>query len=225
MKKVLVVAAHPDDEILGCGGTIAKLSNSGSHVHILIVAEGITSRDKSRNKDMREKDLAFLQDCGRKASKILGVKNMSFLNYPDNRLDGVEILDITKDIETCIQKIKPDTIFTHYEHDMNYDHTIVSKATLTACRPLPNTTIKNLIQFEVLSSTNYNPLSNFRPNLFVNIEKTIKLKNKALSYYKSEMRRWPHSRSITASNSLSMYRGTSAGVKYAEAFRILRQTV
>jgi len=223
MKNILVIAAHPDDEVLGCGGTMARLSKKGSLVNILIVAEGITSRDKERDIKKRSKGILKLRRDARSSAKVLGAKSINFLDYPDNRLDTVPLLDIVKDIELFIKKFKPDVVFTHSENDMNIDHSIVSRASLTACRPLPNSTVKKVYVFEVLSSTEYNPYSTFQPNYFVNIEKVINKKVNALKKYKSEMRASPHPRSIKASKDLASLRGSGVGLKYVEAFRLLRE--
>jgi len=223
MKNILVIAAHPDDEVLGCGGTMARLSKKGSLINILIVAEGITSRDRERDIKKRSNDLLKLRMDARSSAKVLGAKSINFLDYPDNRLDTVPLLDIVKNIELFIKKFKPDVVFTHSENDMNIDHSIVSRASLTACRPVPNLTVKKVYAFEVLSSTEYNPYSTFQPNYFVNIEEVINKKINALQKYKSEMRASPHPRSIIASKNLASLRGSVVGLKYAEAFRLLRE--
>jgi LmbE family N-acetylglucosaminyl deacetylase len=223
MKNILVIAAHPDDEVLGCGGTMARLSKKGSLINILIVAEGITSRDRERDIKKRSNDLLKLRMDARSSAKVLGAKSINFLDYPDNRLDTVPLLDIVKNIELYIKKFKPDVVFTHSENDMNIDHSIVSRASLTACRPVPNLTVKKVYAFEVLSSTEYNPYSTFQPNYFVNIEEVINKKINALQKYKSEMRASPHPRSIIASKNLASLRGSVVGLKYAEAFRLLRE--
>ena len=223
MKKILVIAAHPDDEVLGCGGTMARLSKEGYIINILIVAEGITSRDKDRNVKAKTKDILKLRNAARSSAKVLGARSINFLDHPDNRLDTVPLLDIVKDIESSIKKFKPDIVFTHSENDMNIDHSIVNRATLTACRPLPNSIVKKLYAFEVLSSTEYNPYSKFQPNYFVNIEKFMDKKINALKKYKSEMRQSPHPRSTKISKDLASLRGSAVGLKYVEAFRLLRE--
>ena len=223
MKKILVIAAHPDDEVLGCGGTMARLSKEGYIINILIVAEGITSRDKDRNVKAKTKDILKLRNAARSSAKVLGARSINFLDHPDNRLDTVPLLDIVKDIESSIKKFKPDIVFTHSEDDMNIDHSIVNRATLTACRPLPNSIVKKLYAFEVLSYTEYNPYSKFQPNYFVNIEKFMDKKINALKKYKSEMRQSPHPRSTKISKDLASLRGSAVGLKYVEAFRLLRE--
>ena len=223
MKNVLVIAAHPDDEILGCGGTIARLSKQGSTVNILILAEGITSRDKVRNRSKRQNQIENLRKQGKLASKDVGAKSITFLDYPDNRIDTVPLLNIVKDIEENILKFKPDTIFTHFDNDMNIDHTITNKATLTAARPKPGSKVKKIYAYEIMSSTYYNPSANFIPNFHVNIDKFIKIKLRALKRYKGEMEKFPHPRSLEAITALSKFRGSNIGFNNAESFKLLRE--
>ena len=223
MKNILVIAAHPDDEILGCGGTIARLSKQGSIVNILILAEGITSRDKVRDRSKRENQIESLRKQGKLASKDVGAKSITFLDYPDNRMDTVPLLNIVKDIEKNILKFKPDTIFTHFDNDMNIDHTITNKATLTAARPKPGSRVKKIYAYEIMSSTYYNPAANFIPNFHVNIDKFIRIKLQALKRYKGEMEKFPHPRSLEAISALSKFRGSNIGFNNAESFKLLRE--
>ena len=141
-QKILVVVAHPDDEILGCGGTIVKHTLNGDEVHVIIMAEGITSRDNTRNIDFRNDELETLHKRTRQASKIMGVKSVKLYNFPDNRMDSIDLLDIIKMIETTIKKIKPDVVYTHHAGDVNIDHKITHDAVITACRPLPEQSVK-----------------------------------------------------------------------------------
>ena len=135
--KYLIIAAHPDDEVLGCGGSIAKWTNLGNEVHVLIVAEGATSRDNSRDKNARKKDLLTLSDAAIRASKILGVVSINFLKFPDNRMDSIDLLDVVKSIEEYIEDLNPEVIVTHHSNDLNIDHRIIHQAVITACRPQP----------------------------------------------------------------------------------------
>ena len=121
----LIVAAHPDDEVLGCGGSIAKWSNNGHNVNVLIMAEGATSRDKNRNRNSRKKDLSDLFKSAKKANNILGVKSLTLLDFPDNRMDSLDLLDIVKVVESHIAKLKPDVVVTHHSNDLNIDHQII----------------------------------------------------------------------------------------------------
>ena len=225
-EKILIVAAHPDDEVLGCGGSVAKWSKKGYDVNILIMAEGITSRDDSRDRTSRKNELNHLEAVSKKCSSLLGVKNLKLLQYPDNRMDSVDLLNVCKSIEEHIQFIKPNTIVTHYSNDLNIDHQIIHKAVLTACRPQLSNSIKKILCFETPSSTEWETNSkgvSFSPNWYEDISETLSLKIEALNIYKKEMRDWPHARSIKAINYLARWRGSNVGVEAAEAFMLIRK--
>ena len=151
-KKVLVIAAHADDDALGCGGTLAKLASQGYEIHAIYFTDGVSARKK--DKDLEKKILSRKKDSV-KASKILGIKTIKNFSYPDNQLDTVPLLKITRNIEKVISTIKPDILFTHYENDLNIDHQIISKAVITATRPTPKSKIKKIFLFETLSSTEW----------------------------------------------------------------------
>ena len=223
---ILIIAAHPDDEVLGCGGSMVKWSKSGNHVHVLIMAEGATSRDRSRNKISRQIELSHLAQSAKKAGKILGVQSVELLDYPDNRMDSVDLLDVIKTIEKYIEKLKPEVVVTHHLGDLNLDHQIIHQAVMTACRPQPGHPVKCILSFEVSSSTEWQApivINPFVPNLFENISETLELKIKALEAYDSEMREWPHARSSKAVEHLARWRGASVGVEAAETFMLLRE--
>ena len=223
---ILVVAAHPDDEVLGCGASIAKWVKNGDEVKILIMAEGITSRDITRNLDSRSEELSDLKKSAINASEVLGVKSVQLLSYPDNRMDSVDLLDIVKDIETYIHETKPQVVITHHPSDLNIDHQITFQATLTACRPLPRSLVKRILCFEILSSTEWQvPFSNnvFIPTWYEDITNTFSSKINALKCYKDELNKWPHPRSFEAVESLARMRGSSVGVDMAEAFALVRE--
>ena len=228
MKTILVIAAHPDDEVLGCGGSIAKHVHDGDEVHVLILAEGVTSRDDTRDREGREKDITKLKDMANEAHKILGTSSTKLLDFPDNRMDSVDLLDVIKVIENEINEINPEIIYTHHSNDLNVDHRITHQAVLTACRPYPDQSVKKIYCFEVPSSTEWQtPISvpPFIPNTFVDISSTIDNKLEALKAYESEMKPWPHSRSIKAVEYLARWRGASAGFEAAEAFSLSRNLV
>ena len=222
---ILVIAAHPDDEILGCGGTIAKHTQNGDQVHVLILAEGSTSRDLQRDRGKHQTELSALETAAHQASQILGVTSINFEKLPDNRLDSLDLLDIIKTIEKYIDRIQPNIIYTHHYGDLNIDHQIVHKAVITATRPLPNTCVKTVLCFEVPSSTEWqfsDQSLKFNPNWFVDISDTLNLKLKALEAYASEMRPYPHPRSYQNVESLAKWRGATAGVGAAESFTLIR---
>ena len=143
MKKILVIAAHPDDEVLGAGGVIAKSSSDGHEVHVLIVAEGLTSRGQAD-----KKDLSNLHGAAQKAGEILGAKSVELLTLPDNRLDSIDLLDLIKPIEERIDSLSPHTVYTHHSHDVNIDHKLIQQAVITATRPVPSQPVKELFYFE-----------------------------------------------------------------------------
>ncbi|WP_037353031.1 PIG-L deacetylase family protein [Selenomonas sp. FC4001] len=223
--KVLVVAAHPDDEVLGCGGTILRHVANGDEVHIMIMAEGLTSRDNQRDVGLRQGELSELHRNAHKVSELLGAKKLTLLDFPDNRMDSVELLDVVKQIEAEVDNFCPDIVYTHHAGDVNIDHLITHNAVVTACRPLPGNTVKELYFFETLSSTEWQiPTGDkiFMPQMYVNIDKHLDKKIKALHLYESEMRKYPHSRSYEAVEILSKLRGFSVGIEYAEAFMVGR---
>ena len=223
-KKILVVASHPDDEILGCGGTIAKLSKSGNIVKTMILTKGISSRfDSNKNEIIKLQDK--LNKSSKAANKVIGVKNLKFFDLPDNQFDNNSLLSLTKVIEKEIKNFKPNIIFTHFINDLNIDHQYTSRAVLTAARPQTKNSVDQILFFEINSSTDYQINSNglqFMPNYFVDISKTVKLKKKALEIYKSEMKKYPHSRSVKAILNKNISIGNSIGLGSCEAFQIAR---
>ena len=220
MKKILVVAAHPDDETLGCGGTLKKLS-SKFDISVCFLTSGVESRNN--NKKIIISNQKKLISDSKIATKILGCKNQIYLDLKDNELDKYSLLTIVKKIENLILTIKPQIIFTHFPNDLNIDHFITSKATVTASRPIKNNSfIKKIIFFETLSSSEWTIKERFNPNLYVDISKQIKYKIKAFKNYKSEIRKFPHPRSVKAIIALSNLRGSEVSITHAEAFQVFR---
>ena len=227
-KSVLVVAAHPDDEVLGCGATMARHVARGDSVHVLILAEGITSRNLKRGRRHESNALTDLSRCAKNANKILGVTSLVLERYPDNRLDSIDRLDIIKTIEKHIAKIRPRVIYTHHGADLNIDHRRVHEAVITACRPLPGHPTKEILFFEIPSSTEWQTPTQsnaFLPNWFVDVTDTLKLKLTALNAYAPELRAFPHPRSLKAVEHLARWRGANIGVQAAEAFMLGRKLV
>ena len=218
-----MIAAHPDDEILGCGATMAKHVQAGDEVSVLIMAEGITSRDQEYDRDARSDEISELAKTAIAANQVLGVESITLNNFPDNRMDSVDRLDIVKTVEEFIKEQKPDIIYTHYMCDLNIDHRRVHEAVTTACRPQPGLGIKTLLFFEVASSTEWQIPNNFSANWFVDVTETLDIKLKALEIYQSEMRPYPHARSIKAVAHLAHWRGASVGVAAAESFVLGRK--
>ena len=225
MSRILVVAAHPDDEVLGCGGTIARHSDAGDQVQLLIVAEGATSRQQHRNRDEALEELSALARSAQHAGAILGVKGVELLDLPDNRIDSLDRLDLIKRIEERIEHYQPQVVYTHHAGDVNVDHRLLHEAVVTACRPTPGQPVRRLLSFEVASSSEWQPpgsAPSFHPNWFVDISAQWLRKREALVAYSSEMRPWPHARSIEALEHLARWRGAQVGMEAAEAFCLLR---
>ena len=214
-ERVLVVCAHADDEVLMAGGSIAKHTSSGDDVHILIIADGVSSRTGTFDRNEFNARLAMAS----KASDVLGC-NGEVLDLPDNKLDTVPALDIIKKIEAVMEKVKPTIVYTHWPKDMNIDHRIVSECTQIACRPAPGCTVKQILFGEVPSSTEW--AGGFCPNHFINITDTLSKKFEALACYEEEMRGGFHPRSIQSIGALAKIRGACIGVEAAEAFELCR---
>lgn len=225
MKKILVVVAHPDDEILACGATIAGLSAAGHECYTLILGEGKTSRLDSRDKEMVSDELDELSSEIKEANALIGVKKVFTCNFPDNRFDNVDLLDIIKEIEKIKVLVQPEIIYTHHSGDMNIDHQITHQAVLTATRPMAGECVKKIYACEVPSATEWNSYSHesvFIPNVFVDVSKTIDVKIDAMNKYKSELREFPHPRSLEYIKKLAEVNGAKVGLKYSENFRLVR---
>ena len=231
---VLIIAAHPDDEILGMGGTISKHTSQNDDVTIIYMATGITARrelsnDKYEIKNIPkitqkqwQKEINQLRIDAKKSAKLLSVKNVKFYDFPDNEMDGIQLLKVVKIIEKEIKETKPDRIYTNHYGDLNVDHKVVSNAVLTACRP-SGFLVKEILCFEVLSSTEWSYPYNFSPNYFSNIEKHLTKKVNAMKLFKSEIREFPHPRSSENIRNVAARWGSVCGFKAAEAFEMIRK--
>ena len=222
---ILVVAAHPDDEVLGCGGTIARLATEGHSVSILILGEGISARYD----DPKEADPALLKTLHAQAGKIgtfLGAKSVSLAKLPDNRFDIVPLLEIIKVIETHVERVKPDIVYTQHGGDLNIDHERTFRAVLTATRPMMGSSVKKIYAYEVRSSTEwafgqFSPA--FHPTTFCDISATLERKITAMEMYEGEARKFPHPRSSESLRATAQYWGSVAGLPAAEAFQLVRE--
>ncbi len=216
-KKILIVSAHPDDEVLGCGGTIFKLKKKNK-IKVIFLTNGVSARSKNKNNILRRK-----KEC-LNLFNYLKIEKPSFLNFPDNKLDQIPLLKVIKKIEKESKRFKPDIVFTHYENCLNIDHQIAYKATITAFRPKINNSVKSIFSYEILSSTDWavSQKKIFQPNYYINISNFIDKKIRAIKFYKSELRPYPHSRSVKAIKALAQVRGTSSGFKFAEGFVLVR---
>jgi LmbE family N-acetylglucosaminyl deacetylase len=219
MNSVLVIAAHADDESLGCAGTIAKHIAQGDNVEVIFMTNGVGARYSSSDRDAMMRASALEQ-----AMTVLGVKDYQCFDFPDNQMDSVPLLGIIKTIERVINKVLPNIIYTHFAHDLNIDHQITHQAVMTACRPIKGSSVKKIFSFEVLSSTEWNSPSQpaFVPQYIVNIDDFWDKKRQALQCYHEELRPFPHSRSLECIEAQAVLRGANYGFKKAEAFHIER---
>jgi LmbE family N-acetylglucosaminyl deacetylase len=221
---ILVVAAHPDDELLGCGGTVARLATEGHSVHLSILGEGITSRHKERAA-ADPATIKSLHSASQRVADLLGAKELSLHGLPDNRFDTVPLLDVIKIVEELVQGWRPDAIYTHHGGDLNIDHRVLSQAVLTATRPVGGHCVREIYMFEIPSSTEwtFQQLSPaFRPNVFVDISESLNVKLEGMRQYETEIRKFPHPRSSEALTAIAQRWGSVAGCKAAEAFELVR---
>lgn len=224
MRSVLVLAAHPDDEVLGCGGTIARLAAQGAAVNIAFLADGVSSRDAPDA--ALPASIEARRAAARNACALLGASGVSFGEFPDNCMDTVALLDVVKVVEGFLARHKPDTVLTHHAGDVNIDHRRVHEAVVAATRPLPGCPVKTVLCFEIPSSTEWQLAGSapaFVPNWYVDISATLPTKLAGLAAYAAELRAFPHPRSTQAVEHLARWRGASAGVEAAEAFVLGRQ--
>ncbi|HET8560609.1 MAG TPA: PIG-L deacetylase family protein [Marmoricola sp.] len=220
--RVLTVAAHPDDETLGAGGTMAWHTARGDTVWVCILSDGVTSRH----------DKVDLQaECARRACDTLGVDRLVMVGLPDQRLDTLCLLDVITPIERCIEELQPDVVLTHFPGDVNEDHRLVARATMVATRPVAGSPVRKVCAFEIPSSTDWAPPipgSIFAPNVFVDIEDTLETKLLAMKAYSathvSEVRPYPHPRSVEALTAYAQRHGVAAGLMAAEPFMLLRES-
>lgn len=215
---ILIVAAHPDDEVLGVGGTLIKHIKNGDQASVLVLSDGETSKDTKI-------DIQKRQNQAKKVSKLFGLSELIMKKLPDQKFDTIPLLDINKQIEEVVKKIKPDIVYTHCPTDLNLDHQITCQSVMTACRPQPGFSVKKILAFETLSSTEWqikDKANIFCPTEYVDITNFIDKKIEILKEYPDELRDFPHPRSIKGVEILAKYRGMEVGYNYAEAFQIIR---
>lgn len=226
-KKILVIVAHPDDELLGLGATMHKLiTDFGIQVHVIILGEGLTSRLDTRNTELWQNELKKHKENIKSAQEKIGYQTVSIYDFPDNRFDSVDLLDIIKVIEKEKQEFEPEVVFTHHGGDVNVDHQRTFEAVITACRPLQNEMVSTIITFETPSGTEWRSPSDpkhFLPNMFVSVTKdNLESKIKGMESYEFEKRPYPHPRSPEALRIQAQRWGVAIGVDFAEAFMIIR---
>ena len=229
MSNVLIVAAHPDDETLGMGGTILTHVQKGDKVYCLILADGISSRYYPlKRKSHQQNEIEQREYQAVKVSDLLHIEQIEFCSFPDQRLDTLPLLVITKSIEQMKADVLPNIVYTHFEYDLNLDHRVAYQATMTAFRPLPVNSFttypcSEIYSFEIPSSTEWSSVQ-FNPNIFVSLSlNQLTTKIEALKLYEDELRPYPHPRSIEAIIMRSRYWGSVCGHEYAEAFKLIRQ--
>ena len=226
-KKILIVVAHPDDELLGLGATMNRLiSEYNNSVHVVILGEGITSRSDNRDVKKWEDELLIHRNNIKQAQAAIGYSSVSIYDFPDNRFDTVALLDIIKVIEKEKANFKPEVIFTHHGGDVNVDHQRTFEAVITACRPMAHELVKTIITFETPSGTEWRASTDpkhFIPNLIIEIsEEGLKAKIDAMECYEFEKRTYPHPRSPEALRVVAQRWGVMTGTKLAEAFCLVR---
>ena len=215
--KVLVIAPHPDDEVLGCGGTMALHSKKGDEVYLCIVTKAYAPDWSEDFKKNRKREVA-------NANKILGIKKTYFLDFPTVKLDTIPQKELNDSIFKIVDKVKPEIVYIPHRGDLNKDHRLVFEAALVAVRPLADPKVRKVLSYETLSETEWGlPSVTFTPNVYVDILNTIKTKIEAMKAYESEMRQYPNPRSTEIIEILAKKRGSEAGVKFAEAFVLIRE--
>jgi N-acetylglucosamine malate deacetylase 1 len=218
--RILVVVAHPDDETLGAGGTVAKFAQRGSEVWVTVVCDGVTARHDEIDRQ---------KWCARRACEVLGVEKVTFCDLPDQRLDGLSLLDVIVPIERCVADMRPDVVLTHFAEDVNQDHGVVARATMVATRPTPGSSVRTVMCFETASSTEWAPPfggSTFAPSVYVDIGTTLETKVRAMSVYADthacELKPYPHPRSLEAVEVYAKRHGIAVGLEAAEPFMLVR---
>lgn len=217
-KKILVIAAHPDDEVLGCGGALLKHAANNDKILLLFATDGESSRRSGNKKILYRKKQAS------KVARIINAQTPVFLNFPDNQLDKINILKIAKIFANIVHRFKPNIIYTHHYNDLNIDHRLTFEATMIACRPLVESSVTEIYCFEILSSTGWRGISNlaFKPNVYVDIKDYIKKKIDLMKIYEKEIRPSPHPRSVESINAMAISRGSEVSLSYAESFELIR---
>lgn len=224
-EQVLVVAAHPDDEVLGCGGTIVRHVAAGDEVHIAILGEGITSRQAHRDPEEASTELEQLRQQAQRVAELLGAATIDLCGFPDNRFDTVPLLDLVKAVEQTITRVAPRMVYTHHAGDLNIDHRITFEAVLTACRPTPGQCVRTIYSFEVPSSTEWgSPTASnaFIPTVYVDVSEALDKKLEAMAVYDNEVPDYPHPRSIRAIELFARKNGLEVGLEAAERFCLIR---
>lgn len=225
---VTVIAAHPDDEVLGMGGTLARHRAMGDRVCILFLSDGVTGRDVVYDPVKRADEIAARRKAAEACAELIGVESVEFESYPNLRMDCESLLDVTQRIETRLEQWDAEIVYTHHSSDTNIDHRVTFDATLVACRPIPGRSIRSIRCFELGSSTDYSVPSlghPFEPNLFIDISDYLDIRRQMLEYYDFEMRAAPFPRSLEILDAHVTVRGSQVGLATAEAFMEIRRII
>ena len=220
---VLCIGAHPDDEVLGVGGTLARHAANGTDVRVCLLSDGVTSRYDEE--DSAREEIQQRRDRARQACETLGA-TVSLHGFPDNSFDTVPLLDIVQTIEAEIEEREPTVVYTHHYGDLNMDHELACRATVTATRPLADSGVERVLAFETLSATEWSvpePSNAFQPTAFVDVSDHLDTKLEALSVYERELREPPHPRTPETVRQNAEVWGTKAGLDAAEPFELLRE--
>jgi N-acetylglucosamine malate deacetylase 1 len=219
--RILVVAAHPDDETLGAGGTIARYAEHGEEVWVCLLTEGVSARHDHVNQQ---------KECAVKACEVLGVKRVVFCDLPDQRLDALPLLDVIQPLQACVRELQPDVVYTHFKEDVNQDHRVAFQATMVATRPFGDNSVNRVLCYEAPSSTEWGASfagTVFAPNVFVDISETLPAKLEAMRMYSmthvSEVPPYPHPRSYEALETYAKRHGIVVGLRAAEPFMLVRE--
>ena len=207
---ILVLAAHPDDESIGMGGTSKKLSQK-NNIHLCVLTDGVVFDSSGQKMILKRKDAC------KNSGKILGISNYTFLDFPVMKLDSISHLEINRELEKIIKKFNPKIVYTTSRHDINKDHRIAFESTLVVTRP-QSSNVKQVFSYETTGMT----INQFLPTVFEDISKEFKYKIKSIKMYKSEIRSFPHPLSLKAIENLAIQRGIESGIKKAEGFEVIR---
>lgn len=217
-EKILVIAPHPDDEVLGCGGTIARYVREGNEVYLCIVTKVYPPEWSEEFLKNRPKEIE-------KANKILGIKQTYFLDFPTAKLDTISQKKLNDSLSAVVKKVKPTVVYLPYRGDIHQDHPFIFRSALIAMRPVNNYFVKRILSYETLSETEWGYPRSFQPTVYVDISDTIETKIEAMRAYTSELKEYPHPRSIEIIEAFAKKRGSEVGLRYAEAFELIREIV